>query len=301
MTKKEREEIIKENSIIMNLASDLDFPWLKDDIKEVPPEDECTDDELDYPEDEDNADEYADRYEENEDQSDMPDEEDVNEYLEKNPLDLCYYTFIRKYKNWIEEIKKYCEVFKERYGVYPNMLTTNRITHGRFEDAFDDYYCKPDKEEYLDLRQKYGLDYDCGTDEDSDEIGECFFHGDGYKLRMMENTCYGSGIIKLTRVHGFLSHPEETDPYTLPLGADKEKTPHPVIDMKATGKLLEEVMKEEGVSPKIFARIMGWEKPQAVYRWYYGETLPSIDTLSILSKILNRPIESLLVTREIKN
>jgi transcriptional regulator with XRE-family HTH domain len=70
--------------------------------------------------------------------------------------------------------------------------------------------------------------------------------------------------------------------------------------MVATGKHLEEVMKEEGVSPKIFARIMGWEKPQAIYRWYYGETLPSIDTLSVLARILNRPIESLLVTREIQ-
>ena len=36
----------------------------------------------------------------------MPNEEDVNEYLEKNPLDLCYYTYIRKYKNWVDEIKK---------------------------------------------------------------------------------------------------------------------------------------------------------------------------------------------------
>lgn len=117
---------------------------------------------------------------------------------------------------------------------------------------------------------------------------------------MMENTCFGSGIIKLTRVHGFLSH-EEENRYTLPIGADREKTSHPVIDMVATGKHLEEIMKEEGVSPKIFARIMGWEKPQAIYRWYYGETLPSIDTLSVLAKILNRPIESLLVTREIEN
>lgn len=301
MTKKEREEIIKENSRIMNLASDLGFPWLLDDIKEVPPEDECTDEELDYPEDEDNADEYADRYDENEDQSDAPNEEEVNEYLENNPLDLCYYTFIRKYKNWVEEIKKYCEVFKDRYGVYPNMLTTNRITHGRFEDSFDDYYCKPDADEYFDLGQEYGLEYGTGIDKYPEESGECFFHGDGYKLRMMESSCFGSGIIKLTRVHGDLSHPEESEPYTLPLGVDKEKTPHPVIDMKATGKHLAEVMKEEGVSPKIFARIMGWEKPQAIYRWYYGETLPSIDTLSILAKILNRPIESLLITREIKN
>ena len=43
-------------------------------------------------------------------------------------------------KRLIEEIKKYCEIFKDRYGVYPNMLTSNRITHGRFEDAFDDYF-----------------------------------------------------------------------------------------------------------------------------------------------------------------
>ena len=178
------------------------------------------------------------------------------------------------------------------------MLTSNRITHGRFEDAFDDYYCKPDQDEYYDLRQEYGLEYGTGIDKYPDEAGEAFFHGNGYKLRMMENTCFGSGVVKLTRVHGFLSHEEEH--YTLPVGADREKTSHPVIDMAATGKHLEEVMKEEGVSPKIFARIMGWEKPQAIYRWYYGETLPSIDTLSVLARILNRPIESLLVTREIQ-
>ena len=300
MTKKKREAIIEENSRIMNLASDLDFPWLKDDIKEVPPEDECTDDDLDYPDDEDNTDEFADRYDENEDQSDMPNEEDVNEYLEKNPLDLCYYTFIRKYKNWVEEIKKYCEIFKQRYGVYPNMFSANRITFGRFEDAFDEYYYKPDQDEYYDKRQEYGLDYGNGIDKYPDEAGECFFHGEGYKLRMMENSCYGSGIIKLTRVHGFLSNSEDSH-FMLPVGADREKSTHPVIDMAATGKHLEEVMKEEGVSPKIFARIMGWEKPQAIYRWYYGETLPSIDTLSVLARILNRPIENLLVTREVSN
>lgn len=165
-------------------------------------------------------------------------------------------------------------------------------------DAFDDYYCKPDQDEYYDLHQEYGLEYGTGIDKYPDEAGEAFFHGNGYKLRMKENTSFGSGVVKLTRVHGFLSHEEEH--YTLPVGADREKTSHPVIDMVETGKHLEEVMKEEGVSPKIFARIMGWEKPQAIYRWYYGETLPSIDTLSVLARILNRPIESLLVTREIQ-
>lgn len=297
MTKKRQEQ----NAKVLNLASDLDFPLHKDNENKAPSENGRKSKEMDFLEDEDNTDEYADRYDENEEQTDAPNEEDVNEYLAKNPFDLCYYTFIRKYRSWVDEIKKYCEIFKKRYGVYPNVLTANRITHGRFEDAFNDYYCKPDAEDYFDKRIEYGLDYDCGIDKISEEIGECFFHGKGYKLRMMENTCYGSGIIKLTRTHGLLSHEENYDHYTIPVEADKEKIPHPVIDMEATGKNLEEVMKEEGVSPKIFARIMGWEKPQAVYRWYYGETLPSIDTLSILSKILNRPIESLLITREIQN
>ena len=104
MTKKEREEIIKENSIIMNLASDLDFPWLKDDIKEVPPEDECTEEELDYPDDEDNADEYADRYEENEDQSDMPDEE---EKLNIKPETPTVEPKIKTKEEFIKKVKEY--------------------------------------------------------------------------------------------------------------------------------------------------------------------------------------------------
>ena len=43
MTIKEREELIRQNSIQMNLSSDLDFPWLEDDVKEIPPIEECED------------------------------------------------------------------------------------------------------------------------------------------------------------------------------------------------------------------------------------------------------------------
>ena len=43
MTIKEREELIRQNSIQLNLASDLDFPWLEDDVKDVPPIEECED------------------------------------------------------------------------------------------------------------------------------------------------------------------------------------------------------------------------------------------------------------------
>lgn len=43
MTIAEREELIRENSTIMNTASDLDFPWLEDQCKEVPPIEQCDD------------------------------------------------------------------------------------------------------------------------------------------------------------------------------------------------------------------------------------------------------------------
>ena len=43
MTMAEREELIKENSRLMNTARDLDFPWLENDCKDVPPIEECED------------------------------------------------------------------------------------------------------------------------------------------------------------------------------------------------------------------------------------------------------------------
>lgn len=272
------EEQIRQQSIEMNINMDLGWN------------------------DEDSEDEYADRYDENEDLGDMPNDVDVETYFSSNEKDLCYYTFIHKYKNWVQEVKDCCEFFKKKFDVYPNLLIANRLTHGRFEDAFNDYYSFDlNEEEKLKKRVELGIDYDGVLNEDSDDTGECYFSTKDYKLRMMENSSFGSGVIKLQRVHGFLSHEEEIEYGTVPKGEDKESKAHPVVDIIATGKHLEKLMKEEGVSPKIFARIMGWEKPQAVYRWYYGETLPSVDTLSVLAKILNRPIESLLIMREIKN
>ncbi len=309
MTIAEREELIRQNSIQMNLAMDLGDESLEDECKEVPPIEECSDyvppkEELDYPDDEDNEDEFAENYDECEDQSDAPHEEDTEEYFDNNPRDLVYYTFIRKYKNWVQEIKDYCEIFKQKYSVYPNLITTNRITYGRFQDAYEKYYrgnLEPDGEADYRKKVELGVEYNDGFYEDlyPEDVSECYFHTDKYKLRMMENTGFGSGVLKLQRVHGFLGNSEFLEVNTIPMGKPKEKTPHPVINMEATGKHLEKIMKEEGVTPKLFARIMGWEKPQAIYRWYYGETLPTLDTLAVLARVLNRPVESLLIMNEI--
>lgn len=40
---------------------------------------------------------------------------------------------------------------------------------------------------------------------------------------------------------------------------------------------------------------MGFENPQAVYKWLAGRSLPSIDNFIILSRLLHTNIEDILV------
>ena len=67
------------------------------------------------------------------------------------------------------------------------------------------------------------------------------------------------------------------------------------IDCEGTGMRIKKLIHESGYSVKDVQNAMGFENPQAVYKWLRGESLPSIDNLLILSKILNKHMESILV------
>ena len=69
----------------------------------------------------------------------------------------------------------------------------------------------------------------------------------------------------------------------------------PVIDPVATGKNILSLRKEKGLTVKDLQAFFGFEEPQAIYRWQYGKTLPSVDNLYALSSILEVPIERILV------
>lgn len=40
---------------------------------------------------------------------------------------------------------------------------------------------------------------------------------------------------------------------------------------------------------------MGFSTPNAVYKWIHGETLPTIDNLLILSRLLNVTMDRIIV------
>ena len=69
----------------------------------------------------------------------------------------------------------------------------------------------------------------------------------------------------------------------------------PVIDPVATGKNILSLRKEKGLTVKDLQAFFGFEEPQAIYRWQYGKTLPSVDNLYALSSILEVPIARILV------
>ena len=58
------------------------------------------------------------------------------------------------------------------------------------------------------------------------------------------------------------------------------------------------LQKETGTRIKTLLKAMGFEYPQAIYKWLSGNSLPTLDNFVILSRVLNTRIEDILVIDE---
>ena len=72
---------------------------------------------------------------------------------------------------------------------------------------------------------------------------------------------------------------------------------YPVIDMRATGTHIKELMDTRELSVQDVQEAMGLASPQAVYRWLCGSNLPSVDNLFALSRYLNVQMEDVIVEK----
>ena len=70
------------------------------------------------------------------------------------------------------------------------------------------------------------------------------------------------------------------------------------VKQKETGENIRRLLKTNGYTVKDVQEVMGFENPQAVYKWLSGKSLPSLENLLILSKLLNISIENILVLDE---
>jgi transcriptional regulator with XRE-family HTH domain len=65
--------------------------------------------------------------------------------------------------------------------------------------------------------------------------------------------------------------------------------------MKATGKNIESLRKRKNLSVKEIQEVFGFESPQAIYKWQWGDSLPSIDNLVVLATVFEVSIMNILV------
>jgi len=67
------------------------------------------------------------------------------------------------------------------------------------------------------------------------------------------------------------------------------------INLSATGAKIQKLRKERNISVAMISTYMGFEAPQAVYKWQRGESLPSVDNLVALSRLFGVSMEDILV------
>ena len=76
-----------------------------------------------------------------------------------------------------------------------------------------------------------------------------------------------------------------------------KKFVYPVIDMRATGTHIKELMDAQELSVQDVQEAMGLASPQAVYRWLKGSNMPSVDNLYALSRYLNVQVDYVIVEK----
>ena len=70
---------------------------------------------------------------------------------------------------------------------------------------------------------------------------------------------------------------------------------YPVIDTKASGAQIKALRLAKGLTVREVQTALGFEEPQAIYKWERGASLPSTDNLLALSLLLEVPIEQILI------
>ena len=69
---------------------------------------------------------------------------------------------------------------------------------------------------------------------------------------------------------------------------------YPVIDMAATGRNIRRIMDSRSISVRELQKYLGLAAPQSIYRWFDGQSVPTIDNLYAMSELFCVPIDALI-------
>lgn len=66
------------------------------------------------------------------------------------------------------------------------------------------------------------------------------------------------------------------------------------LNMIETGNNISRLRKEKGLSIKEIQEAMGFNTPQAIFKWQRGETLPTVDNLVVLAQLFETTIDEII-------
>ena len=72
-------------------------------------------------------------------------------------------------------------------------------------------------------------------------------------------------------------------------------TTFPTVNMKATGENIRNLQKQRQITVKDLQQILNLASEQGIYKWYRGDSVPSLDNLVALSSIFSVKIDDILV------
>ena len=73
------------------------------------------------------------------------------------------------------------------------------------------------------------------------------------------------------------------------------------INLIATGNNIKCLRDAAGLNTKDLQVVFGFRTPQAIFKWYRGETLPTVDNLVILAELFGVKIDDILVTDSVSS
>lgn len=76
----------------------------------------------------------------------------------------------------------------------------------------------------------------------------------------------------------------------------QEKFKYPQINLKMTGWLLRRISKQKKFTVYNIQEALGLASNQAVYDWFNGKSLPTLNNFFALSKLFEIPMEWMIVT-----
>lgn len=70
---------------------------------------------------------------------------------------------------------------------------------------------------------------------------------------------------------------------------------YPIINMKATGTRIRQIMEQRKLTVKDVQKYLNLSSVQSIYHWLKGQSMPTVDNLYALSELFELPVDAIIV------